>query len=164
MKQILFILLAVLSCSCTNTEDKVKTLASENLKLTIDNPEHLEVLGVSKVDSAFGVNYFTDKEVRSIFEATKRVTENVMKQTNGLTQFDRANPALIALIERQMKASTEVRNLLLKANKKGEFSGYKLKIDYQSKDANGFNYKAERWFFIDKKGEQILRTFEIPLL
>lgn len=163
-KVICALLVSVFCLSCSdNVEDKVLSLANENLKLSLDNSENIKVLGVSKVDSAFGVNYFTEKEVRNLFEVTKQVSEKIMKATNNLTEFDKSDPAMLSLIEKQMKASGEIRDLLLRSNKKGEFSGYKLKIDYECKDANNVPYKAERWFFIDEKGEQVLRTFEIPL-
>ena len=87
-----------------------------------------------------------------------------MKLTDNLTHLNNATPALLSLIERQMKSSSEVRSLLLHPNKKGEFSGYKFRINYQSQDTNGITYKAERWFFTDREGKQIIRSFEVPLL
>lgn len=163
-KLLLVLFVGLLTISCSNVEQKAVELATENLKLSVENSEQLKVLGVSKVDSAFGVNYFTPNEIRSIFEVTKNVTEKIMRQTGNLMQLENADVATMALIERQMKASTEVRSLLSKADsKKGDFSGYKLKIDYQSQDMNGTVYKAERWFFIDKDGNQVLKTFELPL-
>lgn len=165
MRRILLLLIAsffLFSCS-ERVEEKAVALAHENLKLSVDNSENLRILGVSKVDSAFGVNYFTPKEVRNIFELTKSTTEKIMKATNNLTEFDQSDPIMLSLIERQMKATSDIRDLLLNTKKKGAFSGYKMKIDYECKDENNVLYKSERWFFIDEQGEQVLRTFEIPI-
>lgn len=165
MRNILFILIAgMMALSCGNPEEKVISLATENIRLSVDNPNDLKILGISKVDSAFGINYFTDKELRGLFDITQKVTEKVMSHTENLTNFETADAIVMSLLERQMKASSEVRELLTKNSKKGDFSGYKLKIDYQCTDVNGRAYKAERWFFTDKSGRQVLKTFEIPLI
>lgn len=166
MYKIFFLLLtSVLFLSCgRRPEYKARDLAIENLKLSVDNPDQLKVLSVSRVDSAFGTNYFTDSEIRRLFESSRKVSEKVMKLTDNLTHLNNATPALLSLIERQMKSSSEVRSLLLHPNKKGAFSGYKFRINYQSQDTNGITYKAERWFFTDPKGKQIIRSFEVPLL
>lgn len=162
-KHFFLFLIGLMSLSCTNKEEKSLQLAQENLELSVDNPSSLKILGVSKVDSAFGINYFTAKELRGIFEVSKKVTDKIMRHTNNLTTFDNIDPSSMSLLERQMKASTEVRSLLLKSGEKGEFSGYKLKIDYQCSTSKGDPYKAESWFFIDKDGKQIIKTFELPL-
>lgn len=69
----------------------------------------------------------------------------------------------MSLAERQMKGMAEIRSLVMKAGKKGPFSGWKVKVDYASVDGNGNPYRAERWFFIDQEGKQVYKTFESAL-
>lgn len=158
----LFLILLLIQ-SCGKVENKVVDLATENLKLSLENPNSLKVIGVSKVDSAYGINYFTQQELRGIFEVTKKVTEKVVKQTNNLTDFNTDDQSSLSLLERQLRASTEVRSLILKSGKKGSFSGYKVKIDYECEDLQGNVYRSERWFFTNPEATHILKTFELPL-
>ena len=62
-----------------------------------------------------------------------------------------------------MRSMTEIRSLIMKGDKKGEFSGWKVKIDYQCVDAAGLPYRSERWCFIDKEGKQVYKSFELPI-
>ena len=43
------------------------------------------------------------------------------------------------------------------------WSGWKIKIDFQARSKDGIDYRAERWFFLNKEGNTIFRTFELPL-
>lgn len=80
-----------------------------------------------------------------------------------MKDFDINDQYVIGLAERQMAAMSEIRTMVYKAAKKGEWSGWKVKIDYQCKDKNGIAYRAERWYFIDKDCKQVIKSFEIPL-
>ena len=79
---------------------------------------------------------------------------------NDLSNLD---PYYNALIQRQMGAASEVQNMIFKSVPKGAWSGWKVKIDYESVDKNGIKYRAERWVFLDRKGKNVVKTFEIPL-
>jgi hypothetical protein len=53
--------------------------------------------------------------------------------------------------------------MLFDCDKKGDWSGWKVKIDYEVHDGHEQNYRAERWFFLDKEGNVIFKTMEFPL-
>ena len=65
--------------------------------------------------------------------------------------------------------TTAMRNLdpattfYFDCDKKGEWSGWKVKIDYEVHNGHEQNYRAERWFFLDKEGSVIFKTMEFPL-
>lgn len=160
--KLLYITLSMLSLvACTKPQEEAVKTATENLELSLDTKNGFEVSNVSPVDSAFGQNYITPKELEHIFRALRKGTQQVVSMTNRADGD--LSPKLIARIERQMRANNEVRDLLLKPHKKGSYSGYRLHITYKAKDMRGYEYMAERWSFVDPEGKQVLRSFDIPL-
>ena len=93
----------------------------------------------------------------------QKVTETIMKRTNNMTEFNPDDKYVIELAERQMKAMSELRSTIYDSDKKGEWSGWKVRVDYQAMGKNDVEYKAERWLFIDKDGKEVMRSFDIPL-
>lgn len=163
MKYLLFLLPAFMAFACSNPEKQAHDTALENLKLSLENSNNFELLQVSPVDSAFGLNYFTKKELDHIFKSTSAGTQKVIKYTKKFSNVEDMPPAAIAAVQRQMKSNNAVRELFLRPMRKGNFTGYKIKITYRAMDARGNKYVAERWHFVDPEGKQVLRTFEIPL-
>ena len=153
---------AALLVSCGNSSEKMKKLAKENLELSVDYPKQLRVLAVSEPDSAFRAGYFTKDEVKGMLKTMQVVTDTIMKRTGNMSRFNPADHYVVSLAERQMRSMTEIRSLIMKGDKKGEFSGWKVKIDYQCVDAAGLPYRSERWCFIDKEGRQVYKSFELP--
>lgn len=148
--------------SC-GSRDHISQLAEKSLRESLDCPEELTILAETDPDSAFGTNYFSQSETRGMMRTMKAVGDSIMKRTHNFSEFDPTDTYVISLAQRQMSATSEIRSMLLRAGKKGDFSGWKVKIDYQSRDHNGTTYRAERWLFLDKEGRNVLRTFEIPL-
>ena len=154
---------AALLMSCSISSEKMKRLAKENLELSVDYPKQLRVLAVSEPDSAFGTGYFTKDEVKGMLRTMQVVTDTIMKRTDNMSCFNPADHYVVSLAERQMRSMAEIRSLIMKGDKKGEFSGWKVKIDYQCVDAAGLPYRSERWCFIDKEGRQVYKSFELPI-
>lgn len=166
MKKIGFILMAgvlLMAASCTPSKGKLCDLATESLRQSIYYPKQLNVLSVSEPDSAYGINYFSPKEVKGIMKTMKVVTDSIMARTDNMSHFNPDDYYVISLADRQMKATSEIRDMLFKSARKEDFSGWKVKIDYEAVDHNGIKYRSERWTFIDKDGHNVLRTFDIPL-
>ena len=162
-KVIMLMAAAALLVSCGKSSEKMKQLAKENLELSVDYPKQLQVMAVSEPDSAFGTGYFNQKEVMGMMQTMKVVTDTIMRRTGNMSRFNPADHYVVSLAERQMRSMAELRTLIAAGGRKGEFSGWKVKIDYQCVDANGIPYKAERWCFIDKEGKQVYKSFELPI-
>ena len=162
-KSLLLLMGAALLMSCGNSSEKMKKLAKENLELSVDYPKQLRVLAVSEPDSAFGVGYFTKDEVKGMLKTMQVVTDTIMKRTDNMSRFNPADHYVVSLAERQMRSMAEIRSLIMKGDKKGEFSGWKVKIDYQCVDAAGLPYRSECLCFIDKEGRQVYKSFELPI-
>ena len=162
-KSLLLLMGAALLVSCGNSSEKMKKLAKENLELSVDYPKQLRVLAVSEPDSAFRAGYFTKDEVKGMLKTMQVVTDTIMKRTDNMSRFNPADHYVVNLAERQMRSMAEIRSLIMKGDKKGEFSGWKVKIDYQCVDAAGLPYRSERWCFIDKEGKQVYKSFELPI-
>ncbi len=163
MKYLFFLLPAFMAFACSNPEKQAHDTALENLKLSLENSDDFELLQVAPVDSAFGLNYFTKQELNHILKSTSAGTQKAIKYTKKFSNIADMSPAVIAAVQRQMKSNNAVRELFLRPMRKGDFSGYKVKITYQATDARGNKYVAERWNFVDPEGKQVLRTFEIPI-
>lgn len=151
------------SCAFNSPAKRMKRLAQENLKASLDYPKQLKVNAIAEPDSAFGVNYFTKQEIKGMLRVMAVVTKQLMQKTNGMSDFSNLDPYYSGLIQRQMSAASEVQNMIFKNVPKGQFSGWKVKIDYECADRNGIKYRAERWTFFDREGKSVVKTFEIPL-
>ena len=155
--------LLLTSCALNSPSRRMKKLAQKNLVASLDYPKQLKVTAIADPDSAFGVNYFTKQEIKGMLRVMAVVTKQLMQKTNGMSDFSNLDPYYNSLIQRQMGAASEVQNMIFKNVPKGQFSGWKVKIDYECVDKNGFKYRAERWTFFDREGKSVVKTFEIPL-
>lgn len=149
--------------SCGPSKSKMQKLAKENLELSVHFPKQLKIIAVSEPDSAFGTGYFTKSETQGMLRTMKVVTDTIMKRTGNMSKFNPDDHYVVSLAERQMRGMAEISSMVMKSDKKGEFSGWKIKIDYSCVDENGIPYRAERWCFIDKDVKQVYKAFELPL-
>lgn len=159
----IFGLAVFLMSSCASPSRRMKNLAQDNLEASLDYPKQLKITAIAEPDSAFGVDYFSKQEIKGMLRVMSTVTKQLMEKTNGMTDFTKLDPYYNALIQRQMSAASEVQNMIFKNVQKGEWSGWKVKIDYECADKNGLKYRAERWVFFDRKGKNVVKSFEIPL-
>ena len=164
MKNLMIAVAVLLTMTaCTDKSQQMVELAEMSLRQSVGEGSELKILGVSEPDSAFGTSYLTPDEKKATMATMKKVTEQIMSRTQNMTVFDPNDTYVIGLVERQMRANSDLRSMLFECDKKGEWSGWKVKIDYQCVDANGIPYKAERWCFIDKEGKQVYKSFELPI-
>jgi len=155
---------AITMTSCViSPKSRMKNLAKDNLEASLDYPKQLKITAIADPDSAYGVSYFSKQEIKGMLRVMAVVTKQLMEKTNGMNDLSNLDPYYNALIQRQMGAASEVQNMIFKSVPKGAWSGWKVKIDYESVDKNGIKYRAERWVFLDRKGKNVVKTFEIPL-
>ena len=159
----LLLSIAVLIASCTDRKKELQQLAEENLRQSVEYPKQLDIVAVSEPDSAFGFSYFTQKEKAGIVRIMKSVTDSIMRRTDNMQSLDINDFYVMDLAERQMRANSDIKQMLSQATGKKEWTGWKVKIDYQAVMHHGMKYNAERWFFISKDGKAVVRTFELPL-
>ena len=163
MRHVCIALLAVLMMVSCDSKKRITSLAESDVMEHTDCQGKPEIIGISEPDSAFGTGYLSQKEKESLMSVMQKVTETIMKRTSGMTEFNPDDKYVIDLAERQMKAMSELRSTIYDSDKKGEWSGWKVRVDYQAKGKNDVEYKAERWLFIDKDGKEVMRSFDIPL-
>ena len=163
MRYVCVALMAVLLMASCDRKGRITSLAESDVLEHTDCQEKPEILGISEPDSAFGTGYLSPKEKESMMSVMQKVTETIMKRTNNMTEFNPDDKYVIDLAERQMKTMSELRSTIYDSDKKGEWSGWKVCVDYQAKGKNDVEYKAERWLFIDKDGKEVVRSFDIPL-
>jgi hypothetical protein len=149
--------------SCTNSQHRAAELAKSHLEQSVDNPKQLKIISISDPDSVFGTTYFTGQEQKNIMIIMGQVTKSIMKRTNNFENFNTDDAYVIDLAGRQMRANSEIRELLLNQTNNREWTGWKVKVDFQAVNHTGLEYKAERWYFINKDVSQVIKTLELPL-
>ena len=84
MKKLTYILIFVVCAfvsACHSPKDEMFVKAQENLKASLDYPKQLKLTAHTEPDSAFGVNYFTRKEITGMLKVMDVVTKNLMAKT-----------------------------------------------------------------------------------
>jgi len=156
-----------------NSENKAQDMAKKALMASVDNPESVKIVGISKPDSVFGREYVSMKEKMALSVAMMKISRRFMENTD----FDNPDSECHGMsrqMKRQMDAMTALRSLMVteELNTAGDeaslerkpFSGWKVKVEYEATDSDGQPYRSEYWFIMDKEAQCVIRSFEIPLL
>lgn len=154
---------------CLNDpEGRAQGLAKEALKYSVDNPESIKIIAVSKPDSVYGRDYITADEKMSIALSMMKIGEKVMIDTDNLENLDFEDKGMTELMNRQMSALSALRALVSfdspGETKEKPFNGWKVKIEYEADSESGDHYRSEYWFIMDKDARFVVNSFEIPLL
>lgn len=168
MKHMKFMTLAMLSmvllASCQSRESKIGKLVTSHLEQSLDNPQDLKVQEIAEPDSAFGLNYFTQKEQAYLLGTVTDVTKVLMERTAYMTRPDLDDAYTMTLADLEMRMSTGLFSGMLGDGKKGVWSGWKVRVTYTGKSKYGCKYKAQRWYFLDKDCQSVIRSFDIPIV
>ena len=168
MKITKFIPLAMLSvvllASCQSRESKINKLVTSHLEQSLENPENLKVLEIAEPDSAFGLNYFTKQEQAYMLGTVTNVTKVLMERTEYMTKPDLDDAYTMTLADLEMRMSTGLFSGMLGDCKKGAWSGWKVRVTYICKSKYGCMYKAQRWYFLDKDCQTVIRSFDLPIV
>ncbi len=156
------------ACSSNNPKERARLVAEKSLMACVDCPESVEIKAFSDADSVFGREYITLDERVAITTAMMKISSRVLEKTDYMENIDFDDLELASLMERQMSAMSALRSLsgleLDKKDKPGPFTGWKVKVEYEAKTANGKPYHSEYWFILDKDANCVIKSFEIPLL
>ena len=154
------------SCS-GRPEKRAVEIAERALKATVDNPESIQIKGISKAD----VN---QHEKAALSMHLMQYGHKLMEETDYFQNLDKDDTAMSDQVTRQLDAMTNLRALIAygeleganpqKAKEKKPFNGWKVKIDFEAKTLKGKPYHSEYWFILDKEAEIVVKSFEIPLL
>lgn len=168
MKITKFIPLAMLSvvllASCQSRESKINKLVTSHLEQSLENPQNLKVLEIAEPDSAFGLNYFTKQEQAYMLGTVTNVTKVLMERTEYMTKPDLDDAYTMTLADLEMRMSTGLFSGMLGDCKKGAWSGWKVRVTYICKSKYGCMYKAQRWYFLDKDCQTVIRSFDLPIV
>ncbi len=149
-------------------ENRAVEVAEKALRASVDNPESVKILGISKADSVFGRDYVTIDEKMALSMSMMKINEKVMEETNGFENFDPDDKAVADLMERQMSAMSALRGLIVYESPHGgvkqPFNGWKVKIEFEAKDSGGNPYRSEYWFILDREALCVVKSFEVPLM
>ena len=154
----------VLLASCQSRESKINKLVTSHLEQSLENPENLKVLEIAEPDSAFGLNYFTKQEQTYMLSTVTNVTKVLMERTAYMTKPDLDDAYTMTLADLEMRMSTGLFSGMLGDCKKGAWSGWKVRVTYTGKSKYGCMYKAQRWYFLDKDCQTVIRSFDLPIV
>ena len=156
------------ACSSNNTKEHARLVAEKSLMACVDCPETVEIKAFSDADSVFGRKYITLDERVAIATSMMKISSRVMEQTDNMENIDFNDVELAGLMERQMSAMSALRSLTGlgpdNSDKPKPFTGWKVKVEYEAKTADGKPYHSEYWFILDKNADCVIKSFEIPLL
>lgn len=156
------------ACSSNNPKERARFVAEKSLMACVDCPETVEIKAFSDADSVFGREYITLDERVAIATAMMKISTNVMARTENMENINFEDVELAGLMERQMSAMAALRSLTgiipEESDKPKPFTGWKVKVEYEAKTANGKPYHSEYWFILDKNADCVIKSFEIPLL
>ena len=150
--------------SCQSRESKINKLVTSHLEQSLENPENLKVLEIAEPDSAFGLNYFTKQEQAYMLSTVTNVTKVLMERTAYMTKPDLDDAYTMTLADLEMRMSTGLFSGMLGDCKKGAWSGWKVRVTYTCKSKYGCMYKAQRWYFLDKDCQTVIRSFDLPIV
>ena len=153
-----------LLASCQSRESKIEKLVTSHLEQSIDNPQDLKIVEIAEPDSAFGLNYFSPEEQTYLFGAVTDVTKVLMERTSYMTKPNLDDAYTMTLADLEMRMSTGLFSGMLGDAKKGAWSGWKSKVTYTCKSKYGCQYKAQRWYFLDKDCQAVIRSFDVPIV
>ena len=156
--------LVVLLASCQSRESKINKLVTSHLEQSLENPEKLKVLEIAQPDSAFGLNYFTKKEQAYMMNTITDVTKVLMERTDYMTNPNLDDAYTMTLADLEMRMSSGLFSGMLGEAKKGAWSGWKVRVTYTGKSKYGCMYKAQRWYFLDKDCQTVIRHFDLPIV
>ena len=156
--------LVVLLASCQSRESKINKLVTSHLEQSLENPQNLKVLEIAEPDSAFGLNYFTKQEQTYMLSTVTNVTKVLMERTAYMTKPDLDDAYTMTLADLEMRMSTGLFSGMLGDCKKGAWSGWKVRVTYICKSKYGCMYKAQRWYFLDKDCQTVIRSFDLPIV
>ena len=160
----LFMLSVMLLASCQSRESKIEKLVTSHLEQSLENPQNLKVLEIAQPDSAFGLNYFTKQEQTYMMNTITDVTKVLMERTDYMTNPNLDDAYTMTLADLEMRMSSGLFSGMLGEAKKGAWSGWKVRVTYTCKSKYGCTYKAQRWYFLDKDCQTVIRHFDLPIV
>ena len=160
----LAMLSVVLLASCQSRVSKINKLVTSHLEQSLENPQNLKVQEIAEPDSAFGLNYFTKQEQAYMLSTVTNVTKVLMERTAYMTKPDLDDAYTMTLADLEMRMSTGLFSGMLGDCKKGAWSGWKVRVTYTCKSKYGCMYKAQRWYFLDKDCQTVIRSFDLPIV
>ena len=92
------------------------------------------------------------------------VTKVLMERTAYMTKPDLDDAYTMTLADMEMRMSTGLFSGMLGDGKKGAWSGWKVRVTYTGKSKYGCKYKAQRWYFLDKECQSVIRSFDVPIV
>lgn len=154
----------IMTISCGGSNAKMKDLAREDILASLPYPDSTDIVEYSPCDSAFGVFCFTEKEVIEILTQMKTVSDYIMSKSDQLMKLDNSNSYLVNLTERHMEASMSIRSIIMNSQDKGQWTGWKMRVLYETSDKDHTRYRCYRWLFFNQDGTRVIKAFDIPII
>lgn len=148
--------------NCAEESAKVALLASNS------ESDKVNIITISKPDSVFNNVFISDDDKQKISNILMSIQQRVLEKTNNLENLDKIDDSVNDLMLRQMSAMAILRSMDKPLFNQSEpssqkFTGWRVKIAYESKSVYGHTIHTEYWALLDKSGKHVINSFEIPL-
>ena len=91
------------------------------------------------------------------------ISNTIMQKTDNMTKMEPIDHYVMDLAQRQLQIGPVLAQLIQSQTPKGEFSGWRVKVDFSAKGEHDITYKGERWVYFSIDGKEILNSFELPI-
>ncbi|EJW91303.1 hypothetical protein EVA_20590, partial [gut metagenome] len=122
-------------------------VAERALRTLVDNPESIQIKGISKAEPVFGKEYVNSHEKAALSMHLMKYGQKLMEETDYLQKPGREADGTREQLTRQLDAMTTLRTLIAYEDRteakseKGKtakpFNGWKVKIDFEAKTLQG---------------------------
>lgn len=159
----LAVMTALLLTACTDKKEKMIEMAKENVRQNVKDPASVQFTATAQPDSVFGMNYLPESERRNLLKLMDLISNTIMQKTDNMTKMEPIDHYVMDLAQRQLQIGPVLAQLIQSQTPKGEFSGWRVKVDFSAKGEHDITYKGERWVYFSIDGKEILNSFELPI-
>lgn len=152
---------------CSDNAEGGRELAKKALYAVSNNPESIRIIAVSKPDSVFNRNYVNENEVPIIMDIMMKASDDMADAMSLEEPETTDDAARFIAINRKMSALSDINSLMMNTiqlDGENQFSGWKIKVEYEDYLTKDVVYHAEFWAILDKDMTCVVKTLEIPLM
>lgn len=144
-------------------EKVAQKTVQKHMIATSVSPDSLRIMYYAPIDSAFGTNYFSDRDRDTLQANITKVAQILKKGADRMGPDGMPNFYIIDLAQRQMAGTARLGSIVVHDTPKGAFSGFKTHINYEGYHPVNGKFRAQRWYYLTKDCKSVVTTFELPL-
>lgn len=162
----------VFICWMVGAASSTGTKAARTARLAVEysagGPEMCRVIEISGTDSIIDHRFFAEGDSREVMELMGWLSERTMAicgESDRLLQEDARMAELSRMSNEASRAMQDMmRQVSSPAQRRGNLSGWKVKVVYDRLDAAGNPSRCQRWLAVDPSGQYVLDSYDLPVI